>query len=120
LVIKATEKLENGRKVRILNIMDEFTRECLATESGFHLTGHDVIEVLRYLFAVRGCPTYIRSDNGPECSLLLSEMADKPYQDSGRHRQRFTRVKRNTASCRPRKFRQFWARDEQGCVDIFA
>ena len=60
------EKLENGRKVRILNIIDEFTRECLATESGFNLTGHDVIEVLRYLFAVRGCPTYIRSDNGPE------------------------------------------------------
>ena len=60
------EKLDNGRKVRILNIMDEFTRECLATESGFHLKAHDVTDILRYLFQVRGCPTYIRSDNGPE------------------------------------------------------
>ena len=60
------EKLTNGRKVRILNIIDEFTRECLATESGFSLKGHDVTDVLRYLFQVRGCPTYIRSDNGSE------------------------------------------------------
>ena len=50
------EKLTNGRKVRILNIIDEFTRECLATESGFSLKGHDVTDVLRYLFQVRGCP----------------------------------------------------------------
>jgi transposase InsO family protein len=60
------DKLDNGRKVRILNILDEFTRECLASESGFTMKGHDVTDVLRYLFLVRGCPTYIRSDNGPE------------------------------------------------------
>ena len=60
------EKLDNGRKVRILNIIDEFTRECLATESGFNLKAHDVTDILRYLFQVRGCPTYIRSDNGAE------------------------------------------------------
>ncbi len=60
------DKLDNGRKVRVLNIIDEYTRECLASESGFTMKGHDVIDVLRYLFLVRGCPTYIRSDNGPE------------------------------------------------------
>ena len=60
------DKLQNGRKVRILNILDEFTKECLASDVGFHITGHDVVEVLRYLFLVRGCPVYIRSDNGPE------------------------------------------------------
>jgi transposase InsO family protein len=60
------DKLANGRKVRILNIMDEFTKECLASDVGFHITGHDVVEVLRYLFLVRGCPVHIRSDNGPE------------------------------------------------------
>ena len=60
------ERLTHGRKVRILNVIDEYTRECLATESGFNLKAHDVTEVLRYLFQVRGCPTYIRSDNGPE------------------------------------------------------
>ena len=60
------DKLDNGRKVRILNIVDEFSKECLASDVGFHVTGHDVVEVLRYLFLVRGCPGYIRSDNGPE------------------------------------------------------
>ena len=74
------EKLESGRKVRILNIMDEFTRECLATESGFNLKAHDVTEVLRYLFAVRGCPTYIRSDNGPE---FIAEAVKMFLRDSG-------------------------------------
>ena len=66
------EKLDNGRKVRILNIIDEFTRECLATESGFNLKAHDVTDILRYLFQVRGCPTYIRSDNGAEFLLQQS------------------------------------------------
>ena len=44
----------------------EFTKECLASDVGFHVTGHDVAEVLRYLFLVHGCPVSIRSDNGPE------------------------------------------------------
>ena len=61
-----SERLENGRKVRLLVVIDEFTRECLALDVGKHFTGEDVVQVLRYLFAVRGCPDYIRSDNGPE------------------------------------------------------
>ena len=60
------ERLENGRKVRMLVVIDEFTRECLALDVAKHFKGEDVVEVLRYLFAVRGCPDYIRSDNGPE------------------------------------------------------
>jgi len=60
------DKLENGRKVRILNVLDEFSKECLASDVGFHVRGHDVVEILRYLFVVRGCPVNIRSDNGPE------------------------------------------------------
>ena len=36
------------------------------TESGVHLKARDVTDILRYLFQVRGCPTNIRSDNGPE------------------------------------------------------
>jgi transposase InsO family protein len=46
--------------------MDEFTRECLALDVNKTVKGQDVVEVLRYLFAVRGQPDYIRSDNGPE------------------------------------------------------
>ena len=61
-----TERLENGKRVRMLVVIDEYTRECLAIDVGKKFTGHDVVEVLRYLFAVRGEPECIRSDNGPE------------------------------------------------------
>lgn len=61
-----SERLENGRLVKLLVVLDEFTRECLALDVAKSFKGHDVVEVLRYLFAVRGCPDYIRSDNGPE------------------------------------------------------
>ena len=61
-----TERLEDGKRVRMLVVIDEYTRECLAIDVAKKLTGHDVVEVLRYLFAVRGEPEYIRSDNGPE------------------------------------------------------
>lgn len=60
------ETLENGRKARILSVLDEFTRECLTIDIGKRITAQDVIDVLRYLFLVRGEPAYIRSDNGPE------------------------------------------------------
>jgi transposase InsO family protein len=60
------DRLENGRKVRILNVIDEFTRECLACEVAVSIKQHDVIELLRYLFLVRGCPAYLRSDNGSQ------------------------------------------------------
>jgi len=60
------KKLENGRKVRMLNVLDEFTKENLAIDAGFRIKGADVVEVLRYLFNVRGVPDFIRSDNGSE------------------------------------------------------
>jgi transposase InsO family protein len=61
-----TKYLENGRKARILNVLDEYTRECLALDVGRRIKADDVIEVLRYLFLIRGAPAFIRSDNGPE------------------------------------------------------
>ena len=61
-----TERLENGRRLRLLVVIDEYTRECLAIDVARSFRGDDVVELLRYLFAVRGCPAYIRSDNGPE------------------------------------------------------
>ena len=60
------ERLENGRRLRLLAVIDEYTRECLALDVSKGFTGTDVTELLRYLFVVRGCPKYIRSDNGPE------------------------------------------------------
>ena len=61
-----TEQTEDGRQLRILVVIDEFTRECLAIEVGRSFTARDVIMTLQYLFAVRGAPEYLRSDNGPE------------------------------------------------------
>ena len=60
------DRIEDGRKIRLLVVIDEFTRECLAIEVARSFTARQVIEVLRYLFAVRGAPQHIRSDNGPE------------------------------------------------------
>ena len=61
-----TERLDNGHPVKLLTVMDEFTRECLAIDVAKHFKGVDVVEVLRSLFAVRGEPEHLRSDNGPE------------------------------------------------------
>ena len=75
-----TERLEDGKKVKLLVVIDEFTRECLALDAGKHFKGEDVVEVLRYLFAVRGCPAHIRSDNGPE---FISGAVQKSLAASG-------------------------------------
>ena len=60
------ERTEDGRGLRMLVVIDEFTRECLAIEVGRRFTSDDVIGVVQYLFAIRGVPAHIRSDNGPE------------------------------------------------------
>jgi transposase InsO family protein len=61
-----TERTHRGGRVRILTVVDEFTRECLAVEVRRHYTGEDVVETLKELFALRGRPRCLRSDNGPE------------------------------------------------------
>jgi putative transposase len=62
-----TERTEDGRQLRILVVIDEFTRECLAIEVARSFTARDVIMTLQYLFAVRGAPEHLRSDNGKLC-----------------------------------------------------
>ena len=61
-----TDRTEDGRQLKLLVVIDEFTRECLAAEVGRTFTARDVMLTLQYLFAVRGAPEHIRSDNGPE------------------------------------------------------
>ena len=56
----------DGRKLRRLTVIDEFTRECLAIRVDRKLKSTDVIDVLSDLFVVRGVPGHVRSDNGPE------------------------------------------------------
>ncbi len=54
-----SERLENGRLVKWLVVIDEFTREYLAIDVNRKIKSPDVVEVLRYLFAVRGEPEFI-------------------------------------------------------------
>jgi transposase InsO family protein len=59
-------RTHDGRKFRMLNVIDEFTRECLVIRIARKLKSTDVIDVLTDLFILRGSPGHIRSDNGPE------------------------------------------------------
>jgi len=59
-------RTEDGRAFRILTMIDEFTRECLAMLVSRRITSQDVIDQLFQLFVLRGIPEYLRSDNGPE------------------------------------------------------
>ena len=60
------DALEDGRRLRALNVIDCYTRECLAIEVRPSLSGRVVTEVLDRLIAERGQPERLRSDNGPE------------------------------------------------------
>jgi len=60
------DRTEDGRQLKLLAVIDEYTRECLALEVSRSFTAQDVVEVLQYVFAVRGRPEHLRSDNGPE------------------------------------------------------
>ena len=60
------DRTHDGRKYRMLNIIDEFTRECLAIRVNRKLNSTDVIDVLSDVCIMRGVPGHVRSDNGPE------------------------------------------------------
>ena len=60
------DKTYDGKKIRFLNIIDEYTHECLISVPRRSWRNNDVIEVLSGLMVTRGCPEYLRSDNGAE------------------------------------------------------
>ena len=60
------DRTADGRPVRILAIVDEYTRECLSLDVARRLRSDDVLARLAQLFVERGPPTFLRSDNGPE------------------------------------------------------
>ena len=60
------ERTRNGRPVRLLTVIDEYTRECMAIRAGRSIRSPDVIETLAGLMMDKGIPEHIRSDNGPE------------------------------------------------------
>jgi putative transposase len=60
------DQTEDGKRLKLMPVVDEFTRECHAIEVERSITAQDVISALSYLFRVHGEPEFIRSDNGPE------------------------------------------------------
>jgi len=60
------DRTANGKAFKILNIIDEYTRVCLAILVARKIRNQDVIDLLFHLFIFRGIPEHIRSDNGPE------------------------------------------------------
>lgn len=70
------DALANGRRIRLLNIVDDFTRECLSIEVDTSLGGHRVTRVLDRVIESRGMPERLVTDNGPEfTSKALDEWA---------------------------------------------
>ena len=66
-----TARLATGRPFRMLNIIDEYTRECLSITVSRQITAHDVLSQLFKLFIMRGVPEHIRSDNGTEFTAAV-------------------------------------------------
>src|SRR5437016_707156 len=60
------DQTEDGRQLKLLPIIDEYSRECLTIEVEGSLRAKDLIKTLSRLFKERAVPDYIRSDNGPE------------------------------------------------------
>ena len=71
---------ENGRTIKLMPILDEYTRECLSIVVDRSITSQRVIEELRRLIAERGAPTFVRSDNGPE---FIAEAVKRHLKASG-------------------------------------
>ena len=60
------DRTSSGSQLKWLSVIDEFTRECLTLKADRGITSNDVVDALAELFAMRGVPNHIRSDNGPE------------------------------------------------------
>ncbi len=75
------DRTEDGRQLKLLVVIDEFTRECLAAEVGRTFTSRDVRLTLQYLFAIRGAPEHIRSDNGPEFIAQVQSLGNQSLAD---------------------------------------
>lgn len=64
-------RTRDGRASRMLTVVDEFTRECLAIDVARRLSSDDVLKRLTWLMVTRGVPGHIRSDNGPEFTATV-------------------------------------------------
>jgi putative transposase len=76
----AMDSTEDGRRLKMMPVVEEYIRECLALPTQRSITSEQVIQTLAYLFAERGAPDYIRSDNVPE---FIAEAVKAWLADSG-------------------------------------
>jgi putative transposase len=67
-----SERTHDGRALKLLTVLDEHTRQCLAIRVARKIRAHDVLEVLADLFVRYGPPEHLRSDNGPEFTAKLA------------------------------------------------
>jgi len=74
------DETSEGRRLKILTVVDEFTRECLATAVGYRMTARQVMWALARAFKAGGWPEYLRSDNGPE---FIAEALESWLKDRG-------------------------------------
>ena len=74
------DALFDGRKLRMLTVVDCYTRECLAIDVGQSLKGEDVVDSLNRICAIRGLPATIKTDNGSE---FISKAMDKWAYERG-------------------------------------
>jgi putative transposase len=70
----ASDRFFDGRRFRVLTIVDIFSRECLGIEVDQGIKGNDVVYLLDHVKSLRGAPGHIRCDNGPE---FVSKALDK-------------------------------------------
>ena len=74
------DRTERGSRLRILTVLDEYTRESLAIWVGRSISAQTVVENLKWLFMDRGTPEHIRSDNGPE---FIAKAVRERLEESG-------------------------------------
>ncbi len=78
------DQTEDGRRLKMLPVVDEYTRECLTVEVARHFTARDVIRTLAWLFKERGAPQFIRSDNVLPTKASLPQRQSSPEQGGSR------------------------------------
>jgi putative transposase len=83
------DETTDGRRLKCLTVLDEYTREGLTIHCARSITATDVVQVLQRLFAQRGAPVYVKSDNGPEfiaqqvTTWLRTQHVDTHFIDPG-------------------------------------
>ncbi len=98
------EPTQDGVPFPILNVINEYTRECLAVRVPRRLDHEDVQECLTELFCSRGVPAHLRSDNGPEfianaLRAWLDHLKVKPLLLNQVTRGKTVMLNRSTARC---------------------